>query len=371
VTADRFDRDGVPWPDAPPPEPAEVVAFPGPPGSHGPGPVGETRPFPRVDLAGLARAGIAPPELLCSGLLYRGGLHSLAGPPDSGKSTLLYLWAIELLGADAAVVLLDEEAGRELACEKLLALGASPELLARLHYVEFPARGWDEADRRGLAALLAELRPALVGFDSAGAFLAQAGLRENEAPDVTSFYKGVLLAAARQSGAAVVVLDHVPKLEEATRYARGSGAKLQLVDVAYMIDPVKPFTREQGGLLKLAVTKDRRGYLTRAHEVRVDVEDGRLALAVRAAAAGDAGLGDPELAALGLPPAALKLLVVLRAAGGAPLTARELVDRVAERFGHGLGRQTVSTSLNELAKRDLADGEEDRARRGEKRWWAL
>ena len=44
---------------------------------------------------------------------------------------------------------------------------------------------------------------------------------------------------------------------------------------------------------------------------------------------------------------------------------------MAERFGHGLGRQTVSTSLNELAKHDLADGEEDRAHRGEKRWWSV
>jgi hypothetical protein len=51
------------------------------------------------------------------------------------------------------VVLLDEEAGRELACEKLLALGAGPELLARLAYVEFPTRTWDHADRAGLAAL--------------------------------------------------------------------------------------------------------------------------------------------------------------------------------------------------------------------------
>src|SRR6266571_4988913 len=90
----------------------------------------------------------------------------------------------------------------------LLALGATPELLDRLVYVEFPARGWDDADRHGLTDLLAEVRPALVGFDSAGAFLAQAGWRENDAPDVTGFYKGVLLPAARTSHAAVVVLDH-------------------------------------------------------------------------------------------------------------------------------------------------------------------
>jgi hypothetical protein len=371
VSRDRFDGDGVPWPPEPPPEEAAVYPFPGAPEPAGD--LSEARPFPRVDLAALAAAGIAPPELACAGLLYRGGLHSLAGPPDSGKSTLLYVWALELLATGASVVLLDEEAGRELACEKLLALGAGPELLARLAYVEFPARTWDQADRAGLAALLAEVRPALVGFDSAGAFLAQAGLRENDAPDVTAFYKGVLLPAARTSGAAVVVLDHVTKQEDAGRYARGSGAKLQLVDVAFMVEPVRPFTREQSGLLRLTVSKDRRGWLARAFEVRVEVDAGRLDVGITPAGSGAPGaiVDDPALAGLDLPPAALKLLAVLRAAEGTPLTARELVDRVAERFGHGLTRPTVSGALNALAGAALADGEEDRARHGEKRWWSL
>jgi hypothetical protein len=371
VSHDRFDGDGVPWPSEPPPEEAAVYPFPGASGDTA-GELGEARPFPRVDLAALARAGIAPPELVCSGLLYRGGLHSLAGPPDSGKSTLLYVWTLELLATGQAVVLLDEEAGRELATEKLLALGAGPELLDRLVYVEFPARTWDQADRAGLASLLGEVRPALVGFDSAGAFLGQAGLRENDAPDVTAFYKGVLLPAARTSGAAVVVLDHVTKQEDAGRYARGSGAKLQLVDVAFMVEPIRSFTREQSGLLRLTVSKDRRGWLARAHEVRVEVDAGRLDVGISPAGAQpDAIVDDPALAGLDLPPAALKLLAVLRAAEGAPLTARELVDRVAERFGHGLTRPTVSGALNALANADLADGEEDRARHGEKRWWSL
>jgi hypothetical protein len=372
VTSDRVDRDrdGVPWPDQPPPEQAEVVAFPTPAGER-PIPPGEARPFPRVDLADLAQRGISPPELVCDRLLYRGGLHSLAGPPDSGKSTLLYLWTLQLLSLGEPVVLLDEEAGRELACEKLLALGATPELLAGLVYVEFPTRAWDEPDRRGLAGLLAEVRPALVGFDSAGAFLAQAGLRENDAPDVTGFYKSVLLQAAREHRAAVVVLDHVTKLEEAGRYARGSGAKLQLVDVALMVEPITPFRRDQGGLLKLQVTKDRRGYLHRAHQVRVEADGGRLALTITEQGAGEDGLDDPDLAGLDLPPAARKLLAGLRQRRGEPLTASELVDWVKQRFGHGLGRQTVSTALNDLAKRGLVDGEEDRSRYGEKRWWAL
>jgi len=371
VSRDRYDDDGgIPPPGEPPGEVAEVYPFPG---------QGEARPFPRVDLAALARAGVPEPERVCSGLLYRGGLHSLAGPPDSGKSTLLYVWTLELLAAGAAVVLLDEEAGRELVTEKLLALGATPALLdpARLVYAEFPARAWDAADRRGLAALLGEVRPALVGFDSAGAFLAQAGLRENDAPDVTALYKGVLLPAARTSGAAVVVLDHVTKQEDAGRYARGSGAKLGLVDVAFMVEPITPFTRTASGLLRLRVAKDRRGWLHRAHEVRVDVEDGQLALAITPEAIDPAGGTegaltsvdhDPAVRRADLGPAARKLLEAMRELGR-PATWGELVDQVKARHHHGLRRPTVSTNLNKLARAGLADSE---AGDGDgKRWWAL
>lgn len=181
----------------------------------------------------------------------------------------------------------------------------------------------------------------------------------------------MLLRAAREHGAAVVVLDHVTKQEEASRYARGSGAKLQLVDVAFMVEPITPFRRDQGGLLKLTVSKDRRGYLARAHHVRVEADGGRLALSISEAGAGEDGLDDPDLAGLDLAPAARKLLAGLRARRGEPLSASELVDWVKQRFGHGLGRQTVSTALNDLAKRGLVDGEEDHSRYGAKRWWAL
>src|SRR6266542_1510994 len=335
-------------------------------------------------LGQLARQGVPAPELVCHRLLYRGGLHSLAGPPDCGKSTLLYLWALELLAQGQRVVLLDEESGREQVTEKLLALGATPELLApdRLIYQDFPARTWDHADHQALAELLERTRPALLGLDSAGAFLAVAGLSENESEHVTGFYKAVLLHTARTWNAAVVVLDHQGKSDEAGRYARGSGAKLALVDVPLRVEAVVPFSRAQSGLLKLLVQKDRRGYLHHAHEiaVNVDPDQGALALAftpvdhtpgpdgTRAQEfPGDPAATDPGLAELA--PAARKLLIVLRDAAGQPLTSREPVDRVKARWNHGLQRQTTSSALNELAKRGLADGEQGDDH-GQKRWWA-
>ena len=54
-----------------------------------------------------------------------------------------------------------------------------------------------------------------------------------------------------------------------SRYSRGSGAKLAVVDVAFKIRIIKPFTRAQDGILGLDVPKDRRGWLPRAHRIRV------------------------------------------------------------------------------------------------------
>jgi AAA domain len=377
----EFGRDGVPWPTMP----MDQTTGSGHGRSNGNGhrPPDLARPFVPVDLAELARSGVPAPELVCHGLLYRGGLHSLAGPPDAGKSTLLYLWALELLAQGERVVLLDEESGREQVTEKLLALGATPDLLDpdRLVYQDFPGRTWDGADHQALADLLEHTRPALVGLDSAGAFLAVAGLSENESEHVTGFYKAVLLNAARTFNTAVVVLDHQGKADEAGRYARGSGAKLALVDVHLRVEAVVPFSRSQSGLLKLLVHKDRRGYLHRAHEIAVNVDpnQGALALAftqVEHTAGPDGSRaeefsGDPaatEPALADLPPATRKLLVVLREAEGQPLTRRELVDRVKARWNHGLTRQTVSAGVNELAKRGLADGEQGDDGR-DKRWW--
>jgi hypothetical protein len=187
--------------------------------------------------------------------------------------------------------------------------------------------------------------------------MAAAGKDENHGPDVTPFYK-LLLQAAREFNTASVVIDHLAKNPQGSRYTRGSGAKLQIADVGYLVDAVKPFARGQSGLLVLSVAKDRRGYLHRGgHEIRVEVEDGTLGLQFTRTA---------KATGSGLPPAASKLLAVL---GGQdePRSIHQLVDRVADRFGHGLKRPTCSNALNQLAAAGLADGSGDPGM--EKRWW--
>jgi AAA domain len=325
-------------------------------------PVEQLRELPTVDLAELARKGVQMPELVCDRLLYRGCLHSLAGPPEAGKSTLAYWWALGKVDQDQAVVVVDVEAGPEQVTEKLLALGAKPDGLERLTYVHYPEARWDAADLTGLRKLVERTHAALVLFDSIGVALAQAGKDENHVSEVQPLYSA-LLALARDKQAAVVLLDHVTKDAKGGRYARGSGAKLQLVDVALMVDVVRPFDRQHSGQLRLAVSKDRRGYLGRHHDVKVEVDQGRMTLTVMAVdpAAPDADAGR-------LPPAAVKLLATLRGREE-PQTVKELGDRIKRETGQALTWPTMRKQLNLLAELGFADGEGDPGKA--KKWWAL
>ncbi len=287
------------------------------------------------------------PVLICDDRLYRGAVHTLSGPPDSGKTTLACWWMLQAVREEGTVLFLDEEGGREIVTEKFQSLGAKSG--ERIGYVEFPSRSWTGADVAELRALLGDRKPAIVAWDSSAAFLARAGLDENAAADVTRFYSQVLTVAAREFGAAVLAIDHDTKSSEPSRYARGSGAKLAAVDVAYKIEPIRPFSKTESGTSKLKVVKDRRGWLERSHEVAFLADlaaDVPLAVSIGPAARQDSE-AKPEM-----PPARAKLLALL---GDDWTTQKELVDRLAAEHGHGLKRETASRELNELLSAGMAD----------------
>jgi hypothetical protein len=231
--------------------------------------------FRPVHLGGLVQPGaVKPPERLAGGMLYRGGLHCIAGAPDCGKTTLALYWAVQLLREGRRVTFFDEEGGQEIVAEKLMGLGAESFHMENLVYVPFPGKMWDDSDVEALMEFLRENKPELALWDSSAAFLARAGLDENSAPAVTNWWARVLTPIARELYAAVLVIDHDTKASEQSRYARGSGAKLAALDVQYKVELTTPFTRHRNGELKLNVTKDRRGYLERNWIVDVLVGGG-------------------------------------------------------------------------------------------------
>jgi hypothetical protein len=319
------------------------------------------RPLRRVDLAELARKGIPAPEIIGDPGLYRRSLHALVGEAETGKTTLLAWWIKDELQAGYPVVFLDEESGEELIVEKLLAVGATADDLERLWYYPFPSRSWDSDDLAALGWVLEVAQPRLLAADSTAAMMAAADRDENKAGDVRTFYQQVLLEPARQHNLAAIVTDHVPKAAAGGRYARGSGDKLNTVDVGYRTELLKPFDRSQSGLVKLTRTKDRRGYLgrDRAYDLRVLVADGAIELGFSEA--------KTPTAPAGLKPAAAKILEVLRDAKPTALTNRAIGDAVADRFGHGLARETISKLCGQLVEDGLID-QADPGVRGAKYW---
>jgi hypothetical protein len=315
--------------------------------------------FREMSLAALVKNGVPPPELLCGDMLYAAGLHSIAGPPDSGKTTIALHWLLQHVRAGGTAAFLDEEGGAELVAEKLIALDATPDEAAAIRYFPFPARTWNAYDVILLRELVDSIRPGIVLWDSSAAFLSRAGLDENSASDVTRFWSQVLTPIAREHGAAVLMVDHDVKNGEASRFARGSGAKLAACDVTFKVSIAQAFDRTTNGVLRLFVSKDRRGWLHRHWEIGVHTGSG-MALKFTETDAD----GEPE--PVKLTPAAVKVQAVL---AGQPATIREITDRIADTYGHGLKRETVSRSLNELARYGRAEAYEQGA--GKATLWAI
>jgi hypothetical protein len=296
------------------------------------------RVLAEADLGALVHAGIPAPELLAGDLLYAGGLHSITGPPDSGKTTIALHWMLEHVRAGHQVMLLDDE--------KLIAFDATPAEARQIRYFPFPARTWNAGDVIQLREVLDDIKPGIVLFDSSAAFLSRAGLDENNAGDVTKFWAQVLTPIAREHGAAVVVIDHDTKGGETSRFARGSGAKLAACDVAFKISIAQAFDRTTNGVLRLTVAKDRRGWLHRFWEIGVHTESGLTLKFTETTEDGDLSPGHE------LSPAEKKVAGALT---DTPSTAREITDRIAAIHGHGLTRQTMSSALNKLLRLGAAD----------------
>jgi len=311
---------------------------------------GQYPDLPDYDLGALAEKGIPPPRLICGDMLYAGMVHCLAGPPGGGKTTLLGHWLLQHLREGGNVMLLDEESGPELMAERMLDLGATPDELRppRFTYVPFPARGWNQTDVAQLHRRLDERRPGVLAWDSASAFLTIADKDENNAGDVTRFWHRVLIPCARRYGPAVLTTDHTGKNPEHGGYGRGSGAKKAASDVQYMLDTITPYNREHDGVLKLTTHpgKDRRGWLAAAYRIHVTVRP-VITLAITQA-------GDDETGGLARTrtPAQAKILAVLDTT---PIAIPEIGDRLKNRFGHSLRRETISRSLNELLRMCDAD----------------
>lgn len=221
--------------------------------------------FEPIDLAAIINRGPQQPELLTP-FLYAGRFTTLSAEPGGAKTWVALWQTIEVLRGGRSVVYIDLENGDEIIAERLALLGANPDELYGLCYLRPHGCSWSQIEVLNLLGVLDGLdSPALVVFDSLPDFLAGAGLNEDAAGDITGFVDRVL-APILDRGAAVLVLDHLPKpaadgSKKRSRYARGSGAKLAKVDVNLLLETEAEFSATASGRLALRQTKDRLGRL--------------------------------------------------------------------------------------------------------------
>lgn len=215
-------------------------------------------------------------------MFYFSALNGLYGPPETGKSWVALQACAEILAAGEPAAYIDADHNGEVTIAgRLLALGVPAEIIAdpnqfRMYRPEGPE------DFMVAIAEIVEERYSVVVLDSLGEAIPAFGLNSNSADDFTTFNRGVLLPL-KNSGAAVIVIDHVSKGEGAisSGYASGTHAKKRPVDGVYVrCSTVAELAPGKIGMLDLFVEKDRNGNVRRHTS---DKKFGRFILDSRAA----------------------------------------------------------------------------------------
>lgn len=224
-----------------------------------------TRTFERVDLAGALERGVDPPGVLIPELLLAGKVHCVYSAGGTGKTFYAAYLTKRVLEDGGTVVYFDQENGLRIMAERAECVGITPGMARRLYYYPFPTMPLDREVVEEYEALLDEIDPDLVVFDSWVNLLAVCGLDENSSIDIATWAEAYS-QKARHRGMAALLLDHTPKDGGS---ARGSGRKLDYVDVMWELKNPQKFDRTKVGRIDLHLRKDREGWLPSVHTFSV------------------------------------------------------------------------------------------------------
>ncbi|CAM3429480.1 AAA family ATPase [Dermacoccus barathri] len=195
-------------------------------------------------------------------LLYPGRTHSLSGESGSGKSWVAQWVAAQAL-ADGPVLYLDYESNLDEVGTRLLALGAEEQHVGeRLVYLN-P----DAAPSGPQFEALLPRQYVFAVVDGVTEALNTSGLRgdslTNSNDAVTQWHAALPKRIAKETGAAVLQVDHVVKSKDNRGgYAIGGQAKrASITGAAYVVRVREALGRERSGWLELYVSKDRGGFV--------------------------------------------------------------------------------------------------------------
>ena len=194
-----------------------------------------------------------------STLLYANKLNSIFGEPGTGKSWIALVTANETLLQGGRVMFWDFEDNPDTLARRAQAIGALTYVQDHDNCRFYDASLQDPSEteaRQAIADWLSESPLSLVVIDAAES----AGC-PSDGSDVVPWFR-MMVDPWLEAGAAVIVLDHVPKRrEDRARGGIGSQHKLARIDGAALYVSGTPWNKQVGGGMKLTVHKDRPGDL--------------------------------------------------------------------------------------------------------------
>lgn len=208
-------------------------------------------------------------------LFYAGKVHCLFGVSESAKTWLaLHACSQELLRGEIVWYIDFEDDAHSVVGDRLVAtMGVSEESVVDQFVYFNPEGPVTEAVIDHLLCLEGD-PPSLVVIDGVTEAMAASGLDSNSSEDVATFQR--LPAALARAGAAVVLIDHLPKDAQVTdKNPIGSQHKRSGITVLYRVLPVEGFGRGRAGRAVVRECKDRPGHVKR---LGVEVPFGRSTL---------------------------------------------------------------------------------------------
>jgi hypothetical protein len=197
-------------------------------------------------------------------LLYPGLTHSIHGESESGKSWIAQYECARLVQLGFHVKYVDFESDPGQVTHRMLLLGCTPAQVREFFHYSAPEikPGSDLSEYEAWAAMFRG-RFALVVIDGVTDALGLWGLKTSDNDDFTSFSRAFPKRLAKETGAGVLMVDHVTKDKDARgRFALGGQAKMNsLTGAAYVLDVIEPMGIGLRGVLALGLAKDRAGYL--------------------------------------------------------------------------------------------------------------
>jgi hypothetical protein len=274
-------------------------------------------------------------------LFYAGRVNGLHADSGIGKSMVLALAAAQEMNAGRQVAWVDlEDPDATTIVDRLRMFGVDDEVIReRLHYYG-PREPFTAA---AVDALITDATEwSLLVIDSMGEAFGLEGIDENKDAEVAPWLRHVARVLA-DAGPAVVLVDHATKAADNPLHPSGSKRKrAAITGASYLLDVIRPLTRDDGGRLRLVCAKDRHGAYRR----------GDTAATIDIAVYPDEGVSAqvwPPIEVNNSAEARLRLIAAaaVNAAktAGRPLTQRELETLMAVRAAHDLKRAGIETAV--------------------------